>query len=83
MKINEGYKSAVNRYNSLTNSDDGRSFVSMLNHLGVPYNTEEDWTNYKDFREKNKRNADKARSNAFDINTNYGKASSHDFFAKF
>lgn len=36
MKINEGYKSAVNRYNSLTNSDDGRNFVSMLNHLGIP-----------------------------------------------
>lgn len=36
MKINEGYKSAVYRYNSLTNSEDGRNFVSLLNRLGIP-----------------------------------------------
>lgn len=36
MNINEGYKSAVFRYNNLTNSNKGREFVSMLNRMGIP-----------------------------------------------
>ena len=66
-------------WNAIANLRDDR--YENPREFGVPYDTEEDWDNYKAFREKNKRNADKARSNAFDINTNYGKASSHDFFA--
>lgn len=36
MNINEGYKSAVFRYNNLTNGNKGREFVSMLNKMGIP-----------------------------------------------
>lgn len=35
MNINEGYKSAVYKYNKLTNTNKGREFVSMLNRIGI------------------------------------------------
>lgn len=36
MNINEGYKSAVYKYNDLTHSNKGREFVSTLNRIGIP-----------------------------------------------
>lgn len=36
MKLNEGYKAAVQEYDRLTGSDGGRDFVTRLNAMGIP-----------------------------------------------
>lgn len=65
-------------WNAIANLRDDR--YENPKDFGVSYETEDDYENWSKFREKNRKNADRARSHAFDINTDYGRASSKEFF---